>query len=214
MAAAARSAIEVPPAERLADPALVIVDMQNDFVRPGAPLEVPAARATVPVIAELLDRFRAKDRPIVFTRFLAEPTPSLMWLWSPQCGAALRCCWPGHPRTYADGTHASDCAGLIDALAPRPGEAVVDKTGYGAFHGTDLDRRLKAAGARSLVICGTVTHICVEETAREAFHHGWPSTVVSDAVSAVDQDLHAAALRNLAQKFCWVTTSAEILPWI
>lgn len=63
--------------------ALVIVDMQNDFVRVGAPLEVPDARATIPAQRRLLDAFRAAGRPVVFTKFVAGPERTLMWNWSP-----------------------------------------------------------------------------------------------------------------------------------
>ena len=91
------------------------------------------------------------------------------------------------------------------------GEPVVDKLGYGSFHGTDLDVRLRALGVRSLVIAGTVTQICVEETAREAYHHGYATTVVSDAVSSFAPDLHAATLRNFAMKFGWVTGADDVI---
>ena len=87
----------------------------------------------------------------------------------------------------------------------------MDKLGYGAFHGTDLDVRLRALGVRSLVVTGTVTQICVEETAREAFHHGYATTVVADAVSSFAPDLHAATLRNLAMKFGWVANADEVI---
>ena len=100
---------------------------------------------------------------------------------------------------------------MIDELAPVPGEPVVDKLGYGAFFGTDLDARLRALGVRSLVVTGTVTQICVEETAREAFHHGYATTVVEDAVSSFAPDLHAATLRNLAMKFGWVSGADEVI---
>ena len=103
------------------------------------------------------------------------------------------------------------CADVIGELAPEPGEPVVDKLGYGAFHGTDLDVRLRALGVRSLVVTGTVTQICVEETAREAFHHGYATTVVADAVSSFAPDLHAATLRNLAMKFGWVADADEVI---
>ena len=61
--------------------ALIVVDMQNDFVRVGAPLEVPDARETIDVHVELLEWFRARRRPVVFTRFCAGPHPTLMWKW-------------------------------------------------------------------------------------------------------------------------------------
>jgi nicotinamidase-related amidase len=205
----------VPGPERVARPALLIIDMQNDFVRRGAPLEVPDARATIPAIAALAARFRARGRPVVFTRFVADERPGLMWLWSPQCRSGdQRCCWRGQMRDYADAAGPRPVIDVIDELAPAPGDWIVDKHGYGAFHGTGLDARLRAAGVESLVVCGTVTQICVEETAREAFHHGYPTVVVADAVSSFAPDLHAATLRNLAMKFGWIADHRTVLSWL
>src|SRR4029078_4042815 len=103
------------------------------------------------------------------------------------------------------------CADVIDELTPAPGEPIVDKYGYGAFHATGLDERLRALGVRSLLITGTVTQICGEETAREAFHHGYATTVVADAVSSFTPALHAPTLRNLAMKFAWVSDTNEVI---
>src|SRR5438045_9160765 len=75
--------------------ALIVVDMQNDFVRVGAPLEVPDARETIDVHLELLDWFRSRKRPVIFTRFVAGPHPTLMWKWSPQTAPPVCCCGPG-----------------------------------------------------------------------------------------------------------------------
>jgi nicotinamidase-related amidase len=66
-------------------------------------------------------------------------------------------------------------------------------------------------GVESLIITGTVTQICVEETGREAFHHGYKTTVVSDAVSSYLPDLHAATLKNFELKFGWVCNTEEVL---
>lgn len=208
------AAWDVPGHLRLPSPALVIVDMQNDFVRSGAPLEVPEARATVPVIARLAAAFRARERPVVFTRFIARETPDLMWLWSPECWPETRCCWKGHVRTYADGGPPRDCSEVIDDLPRSPGDLLVDKYGYGAFHDTALDAELKSRGVKSLAVAGTVTQICVEETAREAFHHGYRTALVSDAVSSFAPDLHAATLRNFAMKFGWVVDSRSVETWL
>lgn len=207
-------AAEVDPRERVVRPALLVVDMQNDFVRLGAPLEVPDARATIAAQARLIAAFRERGLPVVFTRFLSLEADNLLWRWSPQCHPATRACWPGHLRGYEDIDGQRDCAAVIDELAPAPGELVVDKVGYGSFHGTDLDAQLRALGVASLVVTGTVTQICVEETAREAFHHGYPTTVVSDAVSSFAPDLHAATLKNLAMKFGWVADTETVLGWL
>lgn len=205
---------EIQASERVRKPALLIVDMQNDFVRAGAPLEVPDARATIAPIQGLLNAFRKFGRPVVFTRFLSRETPDLLWLWSPQCRPDTRCCWKSHKRTYGDADGALGCADVIDELAPRPGEIVIDKYGYGAFHGTDLDARLRALGVESLLVTGTVTQICVEETAREAFHHGYRTTLISDGVSSFAPDLHAATLKNFAMKFGWVADAETALSWL
>ncbi len=204
-------AADVSPAIRVADPALLIVDMQNDFVRAGAPLEVPDARATISAQRRLIEVFRALGRPVVYTRFLSHQADNLLWLWSPQCQPEMRACWSGHARRYDDADGLLDCAAVIDELAPAAGDPVVDKYGYGSFHDTDLDERLRALGVRSLVVAGTVTQICVEETAREAFHHGYRTTIVSDAVSSFAPDLHAATLKNFAMKFGWVSDSEAVI---
>lgn len=197
--------------DRARDPALVIVDMQNDFVRAGAPLEVAAARDTIASHRRLIAAFRAAGRPLVFTKFISTPHESLLWTWSPQCRPPVKCCWKGHRRSYDDCAGPRDGAEIIDELQPAGDDLVVEKYGYGAFHGTGLAERLRAAGVRSLFVTGTVTQICVEETAREAFHEGFPTTLVADAVSSFDAELHAATLKNFAMKFGWVEASDAVV---
>ncbi|HVQ76370.1 MAG TPA: isochorismatase family cysteine hydrolase [Candidatus Binatia bacterium] len=198
------------PEERLRRPALVVVDMQNDFVRVGAPLEVPEARGTFSAHHLLLETFRRHHLPVVYTRFVTEPSYTLLWEWSPQCRPPTRCCWKGHRRFYADVQKELDCTEIVDELAPEREDVVIEKHGYGGFHGTALADVLRGAGVESLVITGTVTQICVEETAREAFHHGFKTTLVADAVSSYAPDLHAATLKNFALKFGWVDSSQTI----
>lgn len=198
-------------AERLKRPALLIVDMQNDFVRPGAPLEVPDARATIDPHLRLIACFRELMRPIAYTKFLATPYRSLLWTWSPQCEPPTRCCWKGHTRRYGDATAELEVTDIVAELRPQPKDLIVEKYGYGAFHGTPLNDMLRTHGVESLVVTGTVTQICVEETAREAFHHGYRTTMVSDAVSSFDAELHAATLKNFAMKFGWVRTADEVI---
>ncbi len=82
---------------------------------------------------------------------------------------------------------------------------------YGAFHNTNLDDLLKARHVESVWVPGTVTQICVEETARESFKRRYKTTIVSDAVSSYMPDLHAAVLKNFALKFGWVSTAADIM---
>lgn len=197
--------------DRLRNAALLVVDMQNDFVRTGAPLEVPDARATIAPHLRLLDAFRQRGRPVVYTKFITFPHEALLWEWSPQCRPPTKCCWKGHHRFYADVGRELDCTEVIDELAPAPGDQIIEKFGYGAFHGTPLADTLRAFGVESVVVTGTVTQICVEETAREAFHHGFRTTMAEDAVSSFAPDLHAATLKNFAMKFGWVEKSETIV---
>jgi nicotinamidase-related amidase len=197
--------------DRWMKPALLIVDMQNDFVRVGAPMEVPQARDTISQHRQLIQYFRTSHLPIVYTRFLAGSERRLLWEFSPQLAPPILACHAGHKRFYADIHQTLDCAAIIDEIAPRPEDAVIDKLGYGAFHGTKLDDTLRKLAVESLVVSGTVTQICVEETARQAFHYGYRTTLVSDAVSSYLPDLHAATLKNFALKFGWVSATREVL---
>ncbi len=191
--------------------ALIVVDMQNDFVRPGAPLEVPDARATIAPIRSTLELFRRLGRPVVFTRFIAGPKETLLWKWSPQLRPPVNCCRPGFRRSYPDAPGRElDCAAVIEELTVRPGDYVVDKYGYGAFFRTNLYDTLIAERVDTVIVCGTVTQICVEETAREAFHHGLKTVVLRDCVSSFDPALHAAMLKNFAMKFGRVLDSREL----
>ncbi|MBV9532509.1 MAG: cysteine hydrolase [Bradyrhizobium sp.] len=191
--------------------ALVIVDMQNDFVREGAPLEVPDARGTIEAHQELIAAFRRRGAMIVYTKFLSMQEPCLLWNWSPQCKPPIKCCWKGHKRYYADVARELECTAVIDELTPASGEVVIEKFGYGAFHATPLNDILRNRGISTLLVTGTVTQICVEETAREAFHHGFRTTILADAVSSYAPDLHAATLKNFAMKFGWVAESRALL---
>ena len=199
------------PEERLRRPALLIVDMQNDFVRKGAPLEVPDARATLPAHRRLIAAARRQGMPVIYTKFLSRPQYCLLWEWSPECRPPTRCCWKGHLRRYEDSAHELDCTDVVDEIYPEPADPIVEKYGYGAFHDTGLAQLLRERGIEALLVTGTVTQICVEETAREAFHHGFRTTLVADAVSSFAPDLHAATLRNFAMKFGWVEDSAALL---
>jgi nicotinamidase-related amidase len=181
--------------------ALVVVDMQNDFVRVGAPLEVPDARTTVAPIRATVELFRRHRRPVVFTRFIAGPKETLLWTWSPELREPVNCCHPGFLRRYGDRPSALDCVAIIDELPPAPGEYVVDKYGYGAFFRTNLQDILHAEHVDTIAVCGTVTQICVEETTRQAFHLDLKTVMLADCVSSFDPQMHAATLKNHAHKF-------------
>ncbi len=188
--------------------ALVVVDMQNDFVRKGAPLEVPDARSTLELTNGLIRTFRRLQRPVIFTRFVAGENPSILWTWSPQIHAPVHCCKIGHRRAYEDVQGEREGIGIVDELELRAGDPVIDKFWYGAFFRTNLKDLLLSYTADTVVVTGTVTQICVEDTARQAFHEGFKVVVVEDCVSSFAPDLHAATLKNIGMKFGAVLSSA------
>ena len=190
--------------------ALLIVDLQNDFVRVGAPQEVPSARTTLPAIATLREAMRTAGRPVMFTRYTAGPESTHLAWFSPECAPPQCSCWPGVQRVYGDRSEPLAGHHVVDELTPHPDEVIVDKYGYGSFHNTVLDDVLAARGVRQVWVVGTVTQICVEETVREGYRRGFEMVVASDAVSSFDDEMHAATLRNLAHKFAVVTDTAAM----
>ncbi|WP_134498190.1 cysteine hydrolase family protein [Microvirga pakistanensis] len=194
-------------------PALIIVDMQNDFVRNGAPFEVPNAIATVPRIQALATLFRNLSLPVIYTRYIADdlylPLQGRL-SWIAKLKPPVQACVPGVFRQYGDAAGERETTAIIDELAPRPDDLIVDKIYFSAFHLTDLGQRLRAMSVSSLVITGTVTEMCVEDTARHAVHFGFPTAVVSDAVSSNDDMGHAAALSAFDRNFGWVLTTEQV----
>ena len=192
--------------------ALVVVDMQRGFVDPGAVLEVPMARAQVPVIASLLDAFRSRSLPVVYTRFVVRDDFFFPFYAAraPERGLDLD---PPRSMFAPD----SDDAAIADALAPRPGEPVVDKAGYDGFAETSLEGILRSLGVDTLVLCGTVVNWCVDSTLRGAFHRRFDSIVVADAVSGYDhvglsgEDWVRAELDFFAEALAVVLPSEELI---
>lgn len=190
--------------------ALLVVDLQNDFVRAGAPQEVPDARDTLAPVAALRAAVRAARRPVVFTRYTAGPQVTHLAWFSPECGPPACSCWPGVTRRYLDRDTELRGHDVVDELTPLHGEVTVDKYGYGSFHNTVLEDVLRAAGVRQVWVVGTVTQICVEETVREGFRRGFEMVVAADGVSSFDDEMHRATLRNLAHKFALVTDTTTL----
>ena len=173
--------------------ALAVVDMQNDFVRPGASLCVPDAEATIPAIGALLDLARAHGMRVVYSQDThREGDPE----WQ---------IWPEHAREGSWGGQ------IVDALAPAENETVLRKVRYDAFYGTPLDHQLRVWGVDTLVICGTVANICVHYTAASAALRWYNVVIPRDAISALDPFDLESSLRQTDFLFAGrVTTAAAI----
>jgi biuret amidohydrolase len=191
--------------------ALVVVDMQRGFLDPGEAMEVPPARETVGAIQALLQLFRTRRMPVVFTEFVySESAPLLVGRLHPEHQPAK----PRGARGFGlpsssclEGTPSPD---TVPDLAPRPGELVVRKRGYDAFAGTPLDGVLRARNVTSLVVAGTMTDICVLATVIGAFHREYRVTVVEDGVSTLWPEIQRAALDIIGRAYGRIATTKEI----
>ena len=179
--------VRVDPAKT----ALVVVDMQNDFVKEGGTLAVPDAEATIPKLQGLLDLARGSGMKVVFTQdthTYGDPEWEI---------------WPEHVREGSWGWK------IVDELAPREDELVIRKVRYDAFYGTHLDHYLRVWGVNSLVICGTVANICVHYTAASAALRWFEVVIPRDATSALDPFDLEASLRQTSFLFAGKITESE-----
>lgn len=190
--------------------ALVVVDMQNDFVRRGAPMCIDDAIKTIPAIQRLIALAREKKMPVVFTRFITGNKPSLLWNWSPQIGE-LQCCKRGFYRYYKDAGETLDCSDVIGELKPEKQDYILEKYWYSAFRNTNLIDILASEGADTIIVAGTVSQICIADTVHEGFSSGIQVIVARDGVSSFDDVQQKAALDNIQMKFGMVLDADEII---
>jgi nicotinamidase-related amidase len=193
-------AIEIPEYEVKHDvrvdparTALVVIDMQNDFVRDGGSLRVPDAEATIPAISALLGLARGHGMRVVYSQDThSDGDPE----WR---------IWPEHCREGSWGWE------IIDALAPADDETVLRKVRYDAFYGTPMDHLLRLWGIDTLVICGTVANICVHYTAASAALRWYDVVIPRDAISALDAFDLESSLRQTTFLFAGrITTAAGV----
>jgi nicotinamidase-related amidase len=149
----------------MAKKALLIIDMLNDFVQKGAPLEVPKARSIVNNVRRELEKARRAGLPVVYCCDRHEPRDREFEIWPPH---AIR------------GTKGAE---VIDELKPIKGEPVVAKKTYSAFYRTNLEKVLKGLGVGHLILTGLVANICILYTAVDAYMRGFEVTVPEDCVA-------------------------------
>ena len=176
--------------------ALVVVDMQHDFVHPDGALYGPEAERAAPVIARLIGRAREAGVRVVYTQdWHADDDPEFA-IWGEH---ALADTWG---------------AEIVEALRPRSGDEVVRKLRYDAFYGTALDHRLRVLGMRELVVVGTVANICVLHTAASAGLRHYQIVMPSDAIAALTPFDHAATLRQVTFLYGGRVTTADGLRFV
>jgi biuret amidohydrolase len=193
--------------------ALVVIDMQRDFIEPGgfgASLgnDVSRLLPAVEPIAALLAAWRMRGWPVLHTREAHRPDLSDCPRSKRERGdPALRIGDAGPMgRLLVAGEPGTE---IIPALAPKPGEWVIDKPGKGMFWATSLHERLQAAGISHLIFTGVTTEVCVQTSMREANDRGYDCLVVEDATESYFPNFKAAALAMITAQGAIVGCSAS-----
>ncbi|RME69162.1 MAG: cysteine hydrolase [Nitrospirae bacterium] len=159
--------------------ALLVIDMLNDFVKEGAPLEVPETRKVLPAIKREIERARQEGEVVIYVCDAHDPNDKEFERFG----------WPAHAVKGTEG------AKVVDDIAPQQGDIIVEKTTYSGFYNTPLDEKLRSLGVDTLRLTGCVTHICVMFTASDAVLRGYNVEVVQDAVAGLAPEDHEAGLR-------------------
>ena len=175
--------------------ALLVVDMLNEFLSEGGVMPFPRGRAIVLTLRMVISFCREQGIPVIYVN-------------------------ESHRPDYDDvefkkrGVHCiagSWGAQVVDELAPEPGDHIVPKRRYSGFYDTDMDTLLRELGARTLIVTGCVTNICVRSTVHDAFFRGYEVIVPRDCVEATDQREQDSSLWDIETHFGEVTDSSEIL---
>ena len=174
---------------------LVLVDIQNDYF-PGGSMELVSMESAAETAARILGEFRASRNPVYHIQHLSVRPGATFFI----------------PGTEGAETHAS--------VAPADDEPVIQKNFPNSFRDTALLDRLRDDGVEHLVICGAMSHMCIDATTRAAFDHGFSCTVVSDACATRDlrfeertiaaKDVHAAFMAALSVPYASVVTAREL----
>jgi len=197
--------------------ALVVIDMQRDFIEKGGfgdslGNDVARLEAIVPTTAQLISLFRAKGWTIVHTREahlpdLSDCPPSKIRRGNPtlhigETGAMGRLLVRGEPGNQ-----------IVPDLSPVDGEIVIDKPGKGMFWATGLHELLQAQGITHLVFAGVTTEVCVQTSMREANDRGYECLLIEDATESYFPQFKAATIEMIAAQggiVGWVTPLAQL----
>ena len=185
--------------------AFIVVDMQNDFVAPGAPMELPTGRAMVPTLERALACCRDHGIPVIYTAHVHRADGCDLGRFADAANDRSDELL-GRGQALVDGTPG---AALFPEIAPHDGEIVIKKHRYSAFYGTDLEIVLRGIGVTTVVVAGVSTDNCCHATARDALFRDFRVVVLADATASGDasdlgwgamtaEEVHRASLIILA----------------
>jgi nicotinamidase-related amidase len=196
--------------------ALIIVDMQNDFVHPDGDfahrarehpergIDMPFLMETIPYIKRLAGAFRSAGRPVIYLAHVvkADYSDAQFPYWR------LDLPRTGNRTFIVEGTWGAQ---IVDDLKPQEGEHLIVKKGFGGFSNTPLDTILRNMGVTTCVVSGVTTCVCVSTTVRGGVEHNYRMILVKDAVAEGSRDTHDAEIKTMARVFAEVKTTDEVV---
>jgi nicotinamidase-related amidase len=202
-------AAKLPPLIEPAKTALVIIDIQEDFVSPtGAAgqwgIDLSILDKPLDNVDALIAAARAKGVTLAYARVVTQPETD---------SDALKALHArkGQPPQAIDICRAGTPGVDYYRVKPEPGDIEIQKLLYSTFVGTDFDEQLRARGIDNLVIVGFTTECCVDCTARDAFHRNYDVFIVTDATAAYDEVSHYGALNGLGKNCALLTDTQSVL---
>jgi len=174
--------------------ALLVIDMQRHFCDKDSSFFVPKSDLLAGKLKSLVEAFRMINRPVIFTRHIDSSDDGNLMLrwWSEQI------------------KEDEPMSEIVDNLDPSKGFTIV-KHQYDGFLNTGLEEMLQKQGVCQVVVCGVLTNLCCETTARSAFMRGFEVYFVKDGTATFSQDMHEATLLNLAYGFAVLTTIDDVI---
>lgn len=177
--------------------ALLVIDMQRFFLNPESSTFACGGLAILPNIKSLIQIFRKKKLPVIYTAHVHKSPEMdggiMSWWWE---GMLIE----GTPQTR-----------VHPSIAPLAKEKIVYKHRYSAFYNTDLETTLRCLKITDLVVSGIMTNLCVESTVRDAYFRDYRVHFLLDATGTINEELHLAALKNIAFGFAYVTETEKII---
>nr|WP_319540247.1 isochorismatase family cysteine hydrolase [uncultured Methanospirillum sp.] len=180
-------------------PALLLIDMQNDFVLDGRPLQVNGAHSIIPVIRNILEMFRSAGLPVFHIVRVHRPDGSDVEIMRQDLFRKT---------SFAvEGTHG---AAVIDELTPAGDEYILPKIRMSAFIGTGLDLTLRTLGVDTVVVAGIQTPNCIRTTVFDAMAYNYHAWLVTDATAAQSDEIHQSNVRDMENIGVRIICSADL----
>jgi isochorismate hydrolase len=174
--------------------ALLVLDVQEYFLRPTSHAFIPSAPAILPNLQLLITNYRAANRPIIFTRHL-----------NTDADAAMMSRW------WRDVIRADAPDSVLSPALDTSAGVIIEKSQYDAFYRTQLDDVLRERGVEQVVVTGVMTHLCCETTARSAFTRGFEVFFCVDGTATYTEEVHRSSLLNLSHGFAVPVLSSHVV---